>query len=67
MKFEAGKYYRHNSERDISIICEAETTVYGKALTAEESDGSLTAVGREEWNAENYTEISREEWMKNFS
>ena len=67
MKFEIGKYYRHTTGFSLAIIGELETTLYGKALIAEGTDGQLRAVGREEASAENYKEITKEEWLKNFS
>lgn len=68
MKFEKGKFYRHTTGQEISIICEADTTAYGNGFVAETNDGEmLMPVGKGESHAENYTEITKEEWMKNFS
>ena len=69
MKFEIGKFYRHTTGKDLAIIGELETTMFGKTLIAETKDITecLMAVGRQESATANYTEITKEEWMKNFS
>lgn len=68
MIFEQGKYYSHPTGRQMAIVGEVETTLYGKCLIAETDDGAdLKSVGRDESAAENWTEISKDEWMKNFS
>jgi hypothetical protein len=68
MIFEVGKFYRHNTGHEISIVGRLKTTMFGETLVAE-SNGSieLSAVGSTESYAENYKEISEEEWMKNFN
>jgi len=50
MKFEIGKFYRHTTGKDLAIIGELETSMYGFALIAETNDitESFMAVGREE-------------------
>ena len=68
MKFEVGKFYKHTTGHCLAILCEQETTMYGKTLLAEhtcEGDGFI-AVGMDEARAINYHEISREEWLLNF-
>lgn len=68
MVFEIGKCYRHNGGEEISIIGELETTLYGKCLISESNRGwNLKPVGRDEDAAENWKEITVEEWMQNFS
>jgi hypothetical protein len=68
MQFEIGKYYTHPSGEQMSIVGEVETTLYGKCLIAESSGyADLKPVGKDESSAENWAEISKEEWMKNFS
>lgn len=68
MKFEIGKFYRHTTGEELAILGEVETTLYGKCLVAESSDHvDLKPVGKDESNAENYVEITKNEWMKNFS
>ena len=67
MKFEIGKFYRHTTGQELSILCEAETTIRGKGLVAETNDhNELILVGTNVENAINYVEITKEEWMKNF-
>jgi hypothetical protein len=67
MKFEIGKYYEHTTGHIINPLVEAETTLYGKTLIAEDSQGTLIAVGQDEDSTANYIEISKDKWMKNFS
>jgi len=67
MKFEVGKYYRHTTGKEISIICEANTTMYGETLIAEGCHCTeFIAVGSDESAAVNWIEITKEEWLKNF-
>ena len=66
--FEVGKFYEHTTGKQLAIICEAETTLYGKCLLAEQSDSfEFSAVGKSEDATDNWHEITKEEWMKNFS
>lgn len=68
MRFEIGKYYRHTTGYELSIICETETTLRGKGLLAETNgQDELCIVGTGEENTIGFTEIPNEEWMKNFS
>lgn len=68
MVFEVGKFYRHTGGQELAILGELETTMYGKCLVAETNkSGNFMPVGRDESATQNYTEISKEEWMKNFS
>lgn len=68
MIFEIGKQYIHTTGEQMSIVGEVETTLYGTCLIAESSnDANLKPVGKGESYAENWTEITKEEWMKNFS
>lgn len=67
MVFEIGKYYRHSTGICASIICEANTTMWGKTLVAERSDkNSLESFGGDEDAARGWEEITRDEWMLNF-
>ncbi len=67
MGFEAGKYYRHTTGKEIHVLTEVETTQWGKILIAEANFNSeIIAVGTYIGSAVNYSEISREEWEKNF-
>jgi len=68
MIFEIGKFYRHHGGREISIIGELNTTMYGLALIAEEAGScDFYAVGRDETSTANWKEITKEEWMRRFS
>lgn len=72
MIFEVGKFYRHmDLGQDLAIVGEVNTTMYGHCLVAEVADWKrgpgLIPVGTDESCAENYEEITRKEWMKNFS
>lgn len=71
MKFEPGKYYKHTSGDTIATLDFLETTVWGRALIAERmfSDHyDLHAVGTSDDSyTQNWKEITKEEWMKNFS
>jgi len=66
-EFEAGKCYRHTTGKEINVLVEVETTQWGKVLVAESNFNSeIIAVGKYIGSAVNYSEISREEWEKNF-
>jgi len=67
MIFEIGKYYQHTTGIELSIIGELETTLWGKTLIAETNSSDFEAVGSDIYATTNYVEISKEEWMKNFS
>jgi len=68
MIFEIGKYYEHTTGNQLAILGELETTMFGKCLIAEQSNSNFfTSVGRDTNSADNWHEISREKWMKNFS
>ena len=68
-KFEIGKFYEHTTGEQMSIICEAKTTMYGLALIAElagKGGDCFTAVGHHDGATDNWYEISEERWMENF-
>lgn len=70
MIFEIGKFYRHPSGRDMAILGRVTTTLWGESLLAEcacQRGHLLQAVGEDKTSAQNWEEITREEWMKNFS
>ncbi|GAI31939.1 unnamed protein product [marine sediment metagenome] len=72
MKFEIGKYYRHTTAHTLAILGHLDTTMWGKNALIAESNRShemteLIAVGSDEGSAVNYNEISKEEWLENFS
>ena len=67
-KFEIGKYYRHSSGKEIAILGEVDTTMYGKVFVAESNrESNLRPVGQSNDHARDWVEISKEEWMKNFN
>lgn len=65
--FELGKAYQHSSGKQMYIIGEGNTSVYGKCLIGEDQSGVLRPVGRDTTNAINWHEITVKEWNKNFS
>jgi hypothetical protein len=70
MVFEVGKYYKHTTGYTISVICRANTTLFGdNALIVESNDvlRPFSAVGDTEDHSVNFIEVDKEEWMKNFS
>jgi len=68
MKFQIGKFYRHTTGKEFSIVGTVRTTMFGDTLVAEQNDNvDLVAVGSDESATTNFVEISKEEWMKNFS
>jgi len=68
MKFELGKCYRHSSGGEMFICGMACTTTYGTCLVAETNNScDLKPIGMDEDAAQNWAEIPRSEWMKNFS
>jgi hypothetical protein len=68
MIFEIGKCYRHTTGEEIQIVGEVNTTLYGNCLAAESNrKRDLIPVSKNDEAATvNWTEISQEEWMKNF-
>lgn len=69
MRFEIGKFYQHTSGQMISVVCQAETTMYGITFLAEQSDSpDFISVGSDsDEYAENWEEITKEQWMKGFT
>ncbi len=71
MRFEPGKYYRHTDGREIATLDFLETTMWGRVLIAEDAGKfhhSISSVGTDsEDYAVNWEEITKDEWMKNFS
>jgi hypothetical protein len=67
MIFEVGKYYKHTTGLSMQTLGNMMTTMWGLALIAEQSDGQIIAVGRDEDSSVNWIEISREEWLANFT
>jgi hypothetical protein len=56
MRFEIGKFYKHTTGMCLSILCEQETMMYGKALLAEQTlvGQPFIAVGSDEDSAVNF-------------
>ena len=68
MIFEIGKYYQHAGGEMMSVVGEAVTTMYGKALIAECSGMfNLKPIGRDETSASGWSEITKGKWLSNFS
>ncbi len=67
MCFQLGKYYKHTTGYCLHIVGALETTMWGLTLIAETTGNKLIAVGRDEASAVNYSEITKEEWMRYFS
>lgn len=70
MAFELGKFYRSNGGRsDMAILVVANTTLYGKCFIAEcaEDRTNFEPVSMIEGSDTGWYEISKEEWMENFS
>lgn len=52
----------------MAIVGEVETTLYGRCLVGETNkSANLQPIGLDESSTVNWTEITKEEWMKNFS
>jgi len=69
MLFEIGKCYEHITGVRMKILCEAETTQWGNTLIAEEGKhghGLISVANDIDCNV-NWTEITEDEWMTNFS
>lgn len=65
--FEIGKFYKHSGGRCMHIVGEANTTVYGWCLVAEEIGyDNLLPIGRREGYTVNWVEIDQKEWLKHF-
>ena len=68
--FEIGKSYKHTTGIMVRILCEAETTMWGNTFIAEEAGKyghGLISVGNDIDCNVNWTEITEDEWMTNFS
>ena len=68
MKFEIGKYYRHNNGNMMNVIGGLQTTMYGGCLVGEEIfSTNLKPLGQDEESTINWSEITKDDWLKNFS
>jgi hypothetical protein len=63
IKFELGKYYQHTTGSKLYICGIGETHFYGSSLIAENEYGELAPVGKNEENAVNYHEITKNEFI----
>ncbi len=68
MIFEIGKKYAHGKSKSsvLSIVGEAKTRMWGNCLIGENGDSELSAIGRDEANAQNWVEITEEEYKEWF-
>jgi predicted methyltransferase MtxX (methanogen marker protein 4) len=71
MYFEPGKYYKHSSGKMMHTLAIVDSTLYGRTLIAEEASehGHMfipVGIDSEDY-AQNYVEITEQEWMTNFS
>ena len=68
MTFQVGRYYRHTTGEEVSIVGQVKTDMYGVCLIAESNQNhNLLPFADDEIATKNWTEITREEWVKNFS
>lgn len=70
MLFQVGHFYLHEGGRAIAVVGQVTTYKWGEMLVIEEVDRtghsiSCAAMGQEA-NENNWTEIGREEWLRNF-
>jgi hypothetical protein len=68
-EFELGKCYRHNGGGEMHIVGVIDSIMWGIGYVAEEGDGqTLTPVAMNcKDSAANWFEITKEEYMKNYS
>lgn len=68
MIFEVGKFYEHETGHQVAVVCKVNTTMFGETLLAEQNDNmEFESLGMDESATANFVEISKDEWMKNFS
>ncbi len=70
MLFQVGHYYIHEGGRQIAVVGQVTTYKWGDMLVIEEADKtgysiSCVEMGQEA-NDNNWTEIGRDEWLRNF-
>jgi len=69
MIFEVDHFYSHEAGRQIAVLAEVETYKWGRMLVIEEADKtghSISCAEIAEANGNNWVEISRNEWLRNF-
>jgi hypothetical protein len=68
MRFQVGKYYKHNGGEYMHVLCALRTAIYGSTMIAEFNDGSFRPVGDDEANTVNWTELEYvDEWEDLFT
>ena len=72
LKFEVGKFYKHEQGRCIAVVGEVATYKWGKMLVIEETDPtghsiSCVEADKAEDRHERWVEIGKEEWFREFS
>jgi hypothetical protein len=68
--FEIGKFYQHRKGRYIAPLGIVKTYKWGEQLVVEETDKtghSISCVGIGAECNENWIEIGRDEWLRNFN
>jgi len=70
MKFELGKFFKHEAGRAIAIVGEVDTYAWGKVYIVEETDPTGHGISCIEKGSadthERWVEIGKEEWMREF-
>lgn len=71
LKFEPGKFYRHEDGRCIAILSEVNTYKWGKMLVVEETDPTGHSISCITGDATDYherwAEIGKDEWTREFN
>jgi len=66
--FKIGKCYRHTGGGEMKIVGAVKSTQFGWTMIAEEPMyGNFKPVASDEASSINWDEITKEEWMQNFS
>ena len=70
LKFEKGKFYKHEKGRCIAVLDEVSTYKWGKMLVVEETDRTghaISCIGADsEDYHERWVEIGKDEWDREF-
>lgn len=70
-KFEVGKYYQHTTGTMLHILGFVQSTMWGLTMVGEECGPGIPQLVPCGWDStdytQNYKEITKEEWMTNFS
>ncbi len=67
--FQIGKFYKYDNGKMIHILSRVETTGFANTLLAETNEpiDSFIPIGEHEGTTDGWIEITRKEWMNNFS